>query len=247
MAEAKPVAATGVLAPDDPFAALRQLRRVELSHRVIPGEEEYVLEVKNRFVDDMIPHYRGKRPADAWYIMSEVSLWSHVGTHMEAPFHYLRDGIDISEVSFDRMVGMCALLNFTDKGVGEPITLEELKARGSAIQPKDIVFVRTDSGHYRTERSHDRPYFTEDAIQWLAEDRQISLMGVDCSGIENRTQPRQPNHQMLFKNGIPLIEHLAHLDQLSTSRFFVVAVPWRVRGLEASPVSVVAFEDVREQ
>jgi arylformamidase len=247
MADSSDPGAIGVLPADDPFSALAQLRRVELSHLVIPGEEEYVLEVKNRFVDDMLPDYRGKRPADAWYIMSEVSLWSHVGTHMEAPFHYLRDGIDISEVSFDRVVGMCTLVTFNDKGVGEPISLDELQERGSAIQPKDIVFVRTDSGHYRTERSHDRPYFTEDAIRWLAEDRQISLMGVDCSGIENRTQPRQPNHEMLFKNGIPLIEHLAHLDRLSTKRFFVVAVPWRVRGLEASPVSVVAFEDVRGQ
>ena len=67
-------------------------------------------------------------------------------------------------------------------------------------------------------------------------------MGVDCSGVDDRTQAAQPDHQMLFSHGIPLIEHLAHLDQLKTDQFFVVAVPWRVAGLEASPVSVVAFE-----
>ena len=61
-------------------------------------------------------------------------------------------------------------------------------------------------------------------------------------GIEKRDEPTQPSHETLFKHGIPLIEHLAHLEQLTKTRFFVVAVPWRVHGLEASPVSVVAFE-----
>ena len=221
---------------------LRGARIVELSHALVPGEEEYRLEVTNRYVEEFLPFYSGKRPTDAWYIMSEISLWSHVGTHMESPFHYLRDGVDIAGVALDRVVGMCQVVDFTDKAAGEPIAEQELRDRGEAVQVGDIVFVRTDSGHYRTPESHERPYFTEGAIRWLAEDRRIRLMGVDCSGIDDRTQSAQPDHKMLFSHGIPLIEHLAHLDQLKTDRFFVVAVPWRVAGLEASPVSVVAFE-----
>jgi kynurenine formamidase len=46
---------------------------------------------------------------------------------------------------------------------------------------------------------------------------------------------------MLFSHGVPLIEHLAHLERVPEGRCFVVAVPWRVHQLEASPVSVVAF------
>jgi arylformamidase len=224
------------------FEALRSARMVELSHSLVPGREEYKLEVTNRFVEELQPYYLGKRPADAWYIMSEVELWSHVGTHMESPFHYLKDGTDIAGVELDRVIGMCQVVHFTDKSVGEPITVDEMRARGANIQVGDIVFVRTDSGHYRTPESHDRPYFTPEAITWLAEDRQIHLMGVDCSGIDDRTKPAQPDHQILFSHGIPLIEHLANLDQLSSDRFFVVAVPWRVAGLEAAPVSVIAFE-----
>src|SRR5690606_14599249 len=104
------------------------------------------------------------------------------------------------------------------------------------------VFLRSGlSVNYRTPRSHDRPYLTLEAIQWLV-DREIACLGVDCSGIEKRGGAHHPNHELLLSNGIPLIEHLANLEQLRTRRFYVVAVPWRVRGLEASPVSVVAFE-----
>jgi arylformamidase len=117
-----------------------------------------------------------------------------------------------------------------------------MEERGQDIREGDIVFVRTGLSHnYRTPRSHDRPYFPAETIRWLVE-KKIACLGVDCSGIEKRDEPAQPAHRLLFENGIPLIEHLAHLDRLSAKRFFVVAIPWRVHGLDASPVSVVAFE-----
>jgi arylformamidase len=225
------------------MSTLQRRRPVELSHVLVPGAEEYKLEVANHFVEDLLPEYAGLRPANADYIMSEVSMWSHVGTHLEAPYHYFRDRDDVSRVPLESVVGECALLQFTDRGPGEAITRADLVERAGDVRRGDIVFVRTDEGHYRTAQSHDRPYFTEDAIGWLVE-KGIACLGVDCSGIEKRGVPGQPNHVQLFEHGIPLIEHLAGLDRLASSRFFVVAVPWRVQGLEASPVSVVAFEDV---
>ena len=210
---------------------------------LVPGAEEYKLEVENRPVEEFLPDYMGLRLPTADYVMSEVSMWSHVGTHLEAPFHYFRDGDDVSRIPIGSVVGECALVQFTDRGAGEAITHDDLEERGGDVRRGDIAFVRTDQGNYRTERSHDRPYFTREAVAWLVE-RGIVCLGVDCSGIEKRGVPGQPNHVQLFEHGIPLIEHLAGLDQLTSSRFFVVAVPWRVQGLDASPVSVVAFEDV---
>jgi arylformamidase len=218
---------------------MKNFKMIELSHDLLPGQEEYQLEVQNRLVDEMLPEYI--RPEGAWYIMSEVKLWSHVGTHMESPFHYLKDGGDVSTIPLKRVVGEGILVDFSDKKAKEAITAAELEQRGKNTQAGDIVFIRTNLSHnYRTPQSHDRPYFTLEAIQWLV-DRKIGCLGVDCSGIEKRDEPKQPDHELLFKNGIPLIEHLAHLDELTQERFFVVAVPWRVHGLEASPVSVIAF------
>ncbi len=225
----------------EPLQPLTALRAVELSHHLVPFDEEYTLEVRNRYVEELERNYAGLRPEGADYIMSEVFFWSHVGTHIEAPFHYFKDGTDVADLELRRVVGECVLIDFTDKAVGEEIGRAELEERAGGVRPGDIVFVRTDSGNYRTPQSHDRPYFAEDAIALLVE-REISCLGVDCSGIELRGVPRQPNHVQLFRNEIPLIEHLAHLERLRTTRFFVVAVPWRVRGLEASPVSVIAFE-----
>jgi len=221
-------------------STLKGYRVVELNHDLFPGQEEYNLEVTNRFVEEFLPQYT--RPADAWYIMSDVHMWSHVGTHMESPYHYLKDREDVAAIPLRRLVGEATLVDLSHKQIGEPITRPDMTAFDDDIRKGDIVFVYTGLGdNYRTPRSHDRPYFTEDAILWLCE-KGIAMLGVDCSGIEKRDAPEQPAHRTLFSHGIPLIEHLAHLEQLQSKRFFVVAVPMRVHGLDASPVSVIAFE-----
>ena len=220
-------------------------RVIELSHTLFPGKEEYRYDLQNGPVETFIPHYRGKRPADQWYILSEINMWSHVGTHMEAPFHYQRDGTDIAGIPLSQVVGECAIVDLAGKAVGEMITADELKARGAHIQQGDIVFINTGYGHlYRTPNSHDRPWFEPEGIRWLAEDMQIACLGVDCSGTENRNQPEQPNHKTLFDHNIPLIEHLANMDQLTKDRVYIVAVPLRLKACDASPLSVIAFEPV---
>jgi arylformamidase len=215
-------------------------RVVELSHDLFPGQEEYHLEVNSQFVEEFLPQYT--RPPDAWYIMSDVQMWSHVGTHIESPYHYLKDREDVATIPLERLVGEAMLIDLSHKKIGEPIERVDMEAFDQDIRPGDIVFVYTGLGdNYRTPQAHDRPYFTKDAILWLCE-KPIAMLGVDCSGIEKRDAPEQPAHKTLFSHGIPLIEHLAHLEQLRAKRFLVVAVPMRVHGLDASPVSVIAFE-----
>ncbi|NOZ50789.1 MAG: cyclase family protein, partial [Chloroflexi bacterium] len=57
-------------------------RAVDLTHVLTPFKEQYTLEVAQR----------DKRQGPEGDIMSLVYMWSHVGTHVEAPLHYLRDG-----------------------------------------------------------------------------------------------------------------------------------------------------------
>jgi arylformamidase len=226
----------------DPVASSSGRRVIELSHVLLPGREYYGLEVTTRYVDEAFPEY--SRPADAHYVISEIRLGSHVGTHIESPFHYLADGADLAAIPLERLVGDASLIDLAGvRGTDEPIGLGDLVGRAQHVQQGDIVLVRTGlSVHYRTPAHRDRPFFSQEAIEFLV-DQKIACLGVDCSGVENRGDPDQPLHRLLFSHGVPLIEHLTNLEYLRRRRFFCACVPIRVCRLEACPVAVIAVED----
>ncbi|MCD6318629.1 cyclase family protein [Candidatus Aerophobetes bacterium] len=215
-------------------------RIVDLSHKLYPGEEEYKLEVSYHFVDELYPQYK-RRPND-WYILSEVSFIPHIGTHIEVPYHYLKEGKDISAFPIEKLIGEAVVLDFTHKKVGEAIDKEDIEVYQNEIKKGDIVLIKTGlSKFYRTPKAHDRPYLTPGAVSWLIQ-KKINCLGVDCSGIDPKGFDYQINHEALFKNDIPLIEYLNNLDQLREKRTFLVVLPVPIKGLEAFPVRVIAIE-----
>lgn len=207
-------------------------RIVDLTHTLYPYKEQYTLEVSRR----------DERQGAEGDIMCTLYMWSHVGTHVEAPLHFLTDGGDTASLSIEQLMGPALVLDFRDKGVSEPITLEDMQAAGNIEIGDRILTMTGRHTQYRTPASHDRPYITEEAMRWLVEDRRINCLGTDSSGFEVRGVDHHPNHRLLTHAGIPVIECMNNLDQLQQQRIFLVALPWPVVGLDACPVRAIAIE-----
>jgi arylformamidase len=217
-------------------------RLVELSHELLPGEEEYHLELDTHFTDELYPQYA--RSKDTWYILQDIRMSSHCGTHIEFPYHHNRNGMDAAAFPLERLVGEAVLLDYRHKRPSDAIGVEELREHAEEIREGDMVLLNLNCARfYRTSRSHDRPYVTHEAIRWLVFDRKISLIGSDASGIEIKGVPDQPNHQLLMENEIPIIEFAANLSDMRTNRFTLLALALRVKGLDSCPVRLLAVED----
>jgi arylformamidase len=217
-------------------------RIVDLSHVLFPGKEEYHLNLITHNTVDLYPQYQVDD--GVWYILQDIDMSSHCGTHIEFPYHHNRHGMDAATFPLERLIGDCVLLRFRHKKMGDAITLAELKEYDGAIRSGDMLLLDLDCEKlYRTEHSHDRPVVNHDAIQWLVFEKHISLIGSDASGIELKGVRNQPNHQVLMDNEIPIIEFAAHLDQLTRQRFTLVVLPIAVHGLDACPIRLIAIED----
>jgi len=216
-------------------------RIIDLSHKMIPGKENFKLDVKNYPVEEIMPQV--KRRNDLWYILSDVTMSSHVGTHIEFPYHHLKEGQDAAEFPMEKLIGEGVVLDFSFKKAGEAITLDELKAFQREIKKKDILLIRTDCDKFfHTERWEDQPYITTEGIQWLIEEKQIRCLGTDAAGIEVPGTDYQPNHMLLFRNGIPMIESMTNLGLLQKERFLIFILPLPIEGLDSSPVRIIAIE-----
>jgi len=177
------------------------------------------------------------RPEGEWYVMSDVELMDHVGTHIEAPLHCLKDGMDLSQIPLEKLIGDAVILDLRDAYSDSGVTPEQVKKAvddAGGIKKNDIVFCMMG----------ETDYFSTEAIRWLV-DAGMKLMGVDSAGVEipHSVSHANENHLALFRADIPLIERLANLDRLSKSRVKVYALPIPVSGLDAFPLRVIAIEE----
>jgi len=216
-------------------------RMVELSHVLKPGREEFELRLETHNVEEVVDYIR--RREDIWYILQDIHMSSHVGTHIELPYHHWRSGADAAAFPVERLIGEACVLDFSHKKPNELITEAEMRDCPVQARRGDIVFVRTDCDRlFRTERAHERPVMSTEAVQYLV-DVGTNCIGTDATGVELKGTDDQPNHQLLFRNNIPIVESATNLDKLSGPRFWVAILPLAIEGLDSCPVRIVAFED----
>ena len=211
-------------------------RIVDLTHVIEPtsadAERKFVVNIH-----DALKEVPGTiRPEGEWYVMSDVELMDHVGTHIEAPLHCLKDGMGLSQIPLEKLIGEAVILDLRDACSDSGVTLEQVKKAvddAGGLKRDDIVFCMMG----------ETDYFSTEAIRWLV-DSGIKLMGVDSAGVEipHTVSHVNENHLALFRADIPLIERLAHLDKLSKPRVKVYALPIPVEGLDAFPLRVIAIE-----
>ena len=69
---------------------------VILSQRIEEEREFFKLKTRVEDVRNTLPDIRHRE--DVWYVLGEVAFCTHVGTHIEAPFHHIEDGLDVADL-----------------------------------------------------------------------------------------------------------------------------------------------------
>jgi arylformamidase len=211
------------------------MRFVDLSKKLHPGREKRTMEIK-RFTFPPGEH------------MHYMNLESHVGTHVEAPSHYIparygKQAKDVSQMPLEKFMGEAVFVDISSAKKQQKLKPQDIKL---GIKEGDIVLFG-NSPH----KGADRPQLSPELIRWLIEKR-IRMVGVDDS---LRPGPRPPeggsaktledmvDHDLFLTNEIPIIEQLANLDKLTKKRFFFVGFPLNIEGLDSSPIRAVAIEE----
>lgn len=98
---------------------------------------------------------------------------NHCGTHMDAPRHFLKDGLSINELSIDYFCHKEVALLEIPKGEAEGITKEDLKPYADILSKVSFAFLRTGFEKYRTANpliyQNEGPYIATSAGQYLSE------------------------------------------------------------------------------
>jgi len=217
-------------------------RIVDLSYPIIPGEAGRKFDIEQIDADSIAPV---PRLPGQWYIMHNVVMVNHLGTHIEVPFHLRKDGLDLTEFPLDRTVGTTRLLDVGHPPPGHALTLEEIKTaayKAGGVEEGELVFVRTGwDKAWGTDDYLKSPWVRPEALDWLVRQGMV-LFGIDAAGVEELTNEMHDSHYALFDHNVALMENLRNLEALGNRKTFVsVCTPISVKGLEAFPVRVIGI------
>lgn len=183
------------------------------------------------------------RIATEGYNTTNLTLYSHAGTHMDAPLHFLDGGATIDQWDLQKCVGPALVLDLTHKAPNSLITVEDVAPYADQIGPGVRLLLRTDwDAHaalpdYRTHF----PRITRALATWLVE-RGVWLVGVQTPSVASLADREELRdvHQILLRGQVVIVECLAHLDQLPAA-VTLIALPLKIQGGDGSPVRAVAM------
>ena len=178
------------------------------------------------------------------YNLELLFLSTHTGTHMDAPYHFLEKGAKIHEISLKKLVSEAVLIKSRKKS-SEGITKADIqkfeKKHGKIASFSSVIFY---TGWQRNLQK--KYYFTKNpglsvsAAKYLAS-KKINLVGIDSPSIDLGKDSKFSVHQIFAKKGILIVENLANLEKIKSSKFHLVVLPLKLKNATGSPVRAIAF------
>ena len=202
------------------------------------------------------------RDGEGWAVEEIRRLGTHNSTHIDAPWHYnsrIRGerAQSIDELPLEWFFSRGVVVDATAKADGEQVDVADLEAgldaAGHALEPLDIVLVRTGRDEFYAAPDYIArgPAVTADATRWLFE-RGVRVMGIDAWGWDGplhfqaeaaRAADRPGVFWAAHQADLPYsqIERLFNLAALPPTGFQVACFPLKIVGASAAPARVVAI------
>lgn len=206
---------------------------------------------------------RFNEPGPFW-MHHNIHTGEHIGTHLDAPVHWIsgKDGHDVASIPPERLVGPAVVLDFTAQVAENPdylVTVDDIRAweaEHGALPDNAWVLFRTGWEQYSNDKeaflnaddtgSHT-PGMTAETAKWLAEETNISGVGVETVGIDAgrgaELDPPFAAHYHLLGNDKYGITSLQNLGELPATGAVIIVAPLPIVGGGGSPSRIYALID----
>jgi len=214
------------------------MRFVELSHPIRQGMVTYPGLPGPEIGDHLSWEESRERYAPGTeFRIARISMIANTGTYLDTPAHRYREGWGLAELPLERVAAVSGVVVDASGPPVGPEVFDAVDVLGRA------VLVRTGwSRHWATERygAPDHPYLTASAAEALLTNG-ATVVGIDSVNIDGTATGERPAHSALLAAGIPIVEHLVHLDQLPPEGFQFFAVPPAIEDMGTFPVRAFAI------
>lgn len=158
------------------------------------------------------------------YNLTAFSMCAHNGTHIDAPFHFIKDGKTVDSVSLDTFIGMAYVAEYNGIVSADDATeiLEKAKKQNSEVAKR--ILIKGDAE------------VSAKAAKVFAESN-ILLLGNESQTVGPENAPMEV-HLILLGAGAVLLEGI-RLAEVSEGVYFLNAAPLNLSGADGSPCRAI--------
>ena len=212
-------------------------RFIDLSHPIRSGETTYP-----GLPAPVLGTHLSREASRARYApgtefdIGTIAMVGNTGTYLDTPFHRYHDGFDLAALPLASCVDLDGVVvRVPDRRAIDADLLADVEVSNRAV-----LFHTGWSRHFGTPKyGTGAPFLTEGAARRLV-DGGATLVGIDSVNIDDTDGNARPAHTTLLAAGIPIVEHLTHLERLPDRGFRFTALPAPVVGLGTFPVRAIA-------
>lgn len=222
-----------------------------------------------RIIDLTVPLENGLRGvsieptrtlAEHGWNATTLHLYSHGGTHMDAPLHFGVSDETIDRIPLERCMGpawvvdpVCSVPVGASEGNASRrhyeralIRVADIGATAERIHSGDGLLLRTGWSRYLHEPAYrdELPRVSIELARWCVE-KGVRILGVEPPSVAdvNNIEELTSVHKVLLAGGVIVVEGLTNLDQIRAEKVTFMAFPLRVAGGDGAPVRAFAIEE----
>jgi kynurenine formamidase len=229
---------------------------VDLTH---PIDRDTIFWPTEKKTFELIEEHRGITERGFFYAANRFCLPEHGGTHIDAPYHFAKEGLAIGAVPVERLVGPAAVIDVAAKAAADrdyTLSVEDVaawEAKNGKLKPGTIVLLRTGwSSRWPDKRAYlgddtpgdasnlHFPSFGVDAVKLIIA-RGVTVIGVDTASIDYGPSKDFLVHRAAGAANVIGLENLTNLDALPTTGAWLIALPMKIAHGSGAPARIIAL------
>ena len=162
------------------------------------------------------------------YNLTEFGMCAHNGTHIDAPFHFIKDGKTVDAIALESFVGMaCVVKHQGTVSCADALRMIE-KAKEQNAEAAKRILIKGDAEVSR------------DAAKVFAESK-ILLLGNESQTVGPKDSPMEV-HKVLLGADVVLLEGI-RLAEVPEGVYLLNAAPLNLSGADGSPCRAILITE----
>lgn len=202
----------------------------------------------------------GRTPGGFWYSSYNYGGSEHVGTHLDAPFHFGEGKWTTEQIPLEKTIGSGVVIDIrrrAEKNADYVLQVDDIRAweklRGR-VPAGAIVLIYTGWGKFWGDRKKyfgtdepgnvsdlHFPGLSKEAAEFFVKQRNIKAVGIDTPSIDHGPSKEFLAHQILGAANVPIFENVATLDRLPPKGATIFAAPMKIKGGSGAPLRIFAL------